>query len=53
MNSCSYGSGSAGFSIRFSRDIVSVMDLYSCLLFKMCLAYAHWGSLCLMYPLCS
>jgi len=45
INNCSYGISSEVFWIGFRSDIVSVRVPYSCMLFRMCRAYADWGSL--------
>jgi hypothetical protein len=37
------------YQIFFSRVMVLLIGPHSCLLFRMCSAYANWGSLCFMY----
>jgi len=49
MYSCLYGINSVVLSVHFSRIMVSLIGPYSCLLFRMCIAYADWGLLCLIY----
>ena len=53
MYSCSYGINCVVLSICFSGVVVFLIRPYSCLLFRMCNAYADWGSLCFMYLECS
>jgi hypothetical protein len=53
MHNCSNSINSVVSLIYFSKIIVSLIGPYSCLLFKMCNAYADWGSLCFMYLICS
>jgi hypothetical protein len=36
----------------FNEVVVSLKGPHSCLLFRMCSAYADWGSFCLMYLMC-
>jgi hypothetical protein len=45
MYSCSYGVRSEVLLKYFSNVMVFWICPYSCLLFRMCLAYADWGSL--------
>jgi hypothetical protein len=49
MYSCLNGINSVVLLIYFSRVMVLLIGPYSCLLFKMCNAYADGGSLYLMY----
>jgi hypothetical protein len=50
--SCSYGNNGEVLLLCFNKVMVSLIGPYSCLLF-MCSAYADWGSLCLIYLMCS
>jgi len=49
MYSCSNGNNNMVLSIYFSRVIMLLIGPYSCLLFRMCNAYADRSSLCFMY----
>jgi hypothetical protein len=53
--SCSNFINSVVLLIWFSKVMVSFMGPYVCLLFRMCNAYANYGSLCfiLVYLICS
>jgi hypothetical protein len=44
MYSCSYGVSSEVLLTCFTNVMVSWICPYSCLLFRMCRAYADWGS---------
>jgi hypothetical protein len=52
-HNCSYGTNSVALLIWFSKFMLSLIGPYSSLLFRMCNAYAVWGSLCFMYLICS
>ena len=53
MRSCSYGISLDGLFIGFKSLMVVWRLPYSCLLLRMCSAYADWGLLDFMYLLCS
>jgi hypothetical protein len=53
MYSCSYRVSSEVLLVCFSNVLVSWICPYSCLLFRMCRAYADWGSLFFTYLMCS
>ena len=53
MYSCLYGNNNVVISSCFIRVIVMLIGPYLCLLFRMCNAYANWGSLCFVYLMCS
>jgi hypothetical protein len=53
MYSYSYGLRNLVLSICFKSSIVLCIGPYLCLLFRICIAYANWGLLFLMYQVCS
>jgi hypothetical protein len=53
MYSCSYRVSSEVLLTCFSSVMVSWICPYSCLLFRMCRAYADWGPLFFIYLMCS
>ena len=53
MYSCSNYINNVVLFMCFSKVMVSLIGPHSCLLFKMCNAYADWGLLCFLYLICS
>jgi hypothetical protein len=53
MYSFSYGMRNLVLLICIKSPIVLRIGPYSCLLFRMCIAYADWGLLFLVYRVCS
>jgi hypothetical protein len=53
MYNCSYGMRNLVVLICFKSSNVLCIGPYSCLLFRMCIAYADWGLLFFMYRVCS
>jgi len=53
MYNCSTGINIVVLLICFSKFVMSLIDPYSCLVFRRCNTYADLGSLCFMYLICS